>query len=722
MSHNEPYSGGAQEALPYPRGAFYILGGYLLERFTYYGLFGAAVFYMQRVLMFSASQSSTIKATIEGLIYLAPIVGAVIADTYSGKFRLVLTMCCCYVVGAFIYTLSSATPLMVSLTATQAAGIGGLLIFGLSAGLMKAVYSSLGPDQFIVPQQRQSQERFFYFFYWMINAGAFSGVLLTAQLRESVQCFGSDCFLLPYAILVGVMCLSTAVFALGKKKYREEPADPMLVRAVVCMCRAVKLRFASGAAPVHHWLDRAAVTNSGANNLDLISDIKKTLRVLRTFTTYPLFWALFYQTSTGMVFQAKRLSNHIGSYRIPAELTSSINPLLILILIPLFDLVVYPLLSKLQVLTSVASRMTTGMVFAVVSFVIYGLINMQVEQTILTNQETGIVLYNSRPCQVTVMPWLKRDIKWVIPANGQMEETILISEVNNTAAFPLRFTANCGLDRDQMEEITLELQAEKVTAVIIDPLEVTSLKPTLDYIKDVDAEAKVRLTVLLNTAVHSSATQQYILNYRDMNVTMNVTSGKSNFKKLPPHEYKIIDLQSNVVIGEVAVEQDGVYDIIVSPTAKVRYFPLTAPADVHVLWTIPQYLLMTIGEVLFSVSGMDFAYTEAPVPMKSVMQAANLFTITIGLWIFAILTAISAASQVFIHRPSREAFTYSLLMLIDTMIFFILVRHYYKQQKLEKNAHLSRANLHQTVSTLDRKPSFGVATSNSNPAFEEDRF
>lgn len=80
-----------------------------------------------------------------------------------------------------------------------------------------------------------------------------------------------------------------------------------------------------------------------------------------------------------MFHQAKRLSDRIGSYRIPPELTSSINPLLILLLIPLFDLVIYPLLERCKLLTSSTSRMTTGMLFAVVSFIIYGLLNMQVK-------------------------------------------------------------------------------------------------------------------------------------------------------------------------------------------------------------------------------------------------------------------------------------------------------------------------------------------------------
>ena len=80
MANNPPVA-----KLPYPKGAYYILVGYLLERFVYYGIIGGSVFYMQRVLGFSSSESSTIKSITEGLIYLAPIVGAVIADTFFGK-------------------------------------------------------------------------------------------------------------------------------------------------------------------------------------------------------------------------------------------------------------------------------------------------------------------------------------------------------------------------------------------------------------------------------------------------------------------------------------------------------------------------------------------------------------------------------------------------------------------------------------------------------------
>lgn len=69
-------------------------------------------------------------------------------------------MCCIYTIGATIFSLSSVSPIMTSILGTQIVGIGGILILGLSAGLMKAVYTSLGPDQFKVPEQRNQQQRY----------------------------------------------------------------------------------------------------------------------------------------------------------------------------------------------------------------------------------------------------------------------------------------------------------------------------------------------------------------------------------------------------------------------------------------------------------------------------------------------------------------------------------------------------------------------------------
>lgn len=83
--------------------------------------------------------------------------------------------------------------------------------------------------------------------------------------------------------------------------------------------------------------------------------------------------------------------------------------------------------------------------------------------------------------------------------------------------------------------------------------------------------------------------------------------------------------------------------------------------DVHIAWQIPQYALITMGEVLFSITGLEFSYSQvrgcfhretslettgkhivmealcvsafalkAPSNMKSVLQAGWLLTVAVG--------------------------------------------------------------------------------------------
>ena len=47
---------------------------------------------------------------------------------------------------------------------------------------------------------------------------------------------------------------------------------------------------------------------------------------------------------------------------------------------------------------------------------------------------------------------------------------------------------------------------------------------------------------------------------------------------------------------------------------------LVEPNTIHIFWLLPQYFVVTVGEILFSIASLEFAYTQAPKSMKSVLQ------------------------------------------------------------------------------------------------------
>ncbi len=54
------------------------------------------------------------------------------------------------------------------------------------------------------------------------------------------------------------------------------------------------------------------------------------------------------------------------------------------------------------------------------------------------------------------------------------------------------------------------------------------------------------------------------------------------------------------------------------------------PNSLSMMWLLPQYMVLTAGEVLFSITSLAFAFTQAPESMKSVLQALYLMTTAIG--------------------------------------------------------------------------------------------
>ena len=53
---------------------------------------------------------------------------------------------------------------------------------------------------------------------------------------------------------------------------------------------------------------------------------------------------------------------------------------------------------------------------------------------------------------------------------------------------------------------------------------------------------------------------------------------------------------------------------------------VTRANSLHMMWLLPQYIILTCGEILFSITGLEFAYTQSPTTMKAVVQALYLLT------------------------------------------------------------------------------------------------
>ena len=60
-----------------------------------------------------------------------------------------------------------------------------------------------------------------------------------------------------------------------------------------------------------------------------------------------------------------------------------------------------------------------------------------------------------------------------------------------------------------------------------------------------------------------------------------------------------------------------------------------------IAWQVVPYALLTLGEVLVSATGLEFAYSQAPAPMKGAILAFWSLSVTVGnLWVLLANTAV----------------------------------------------------------------------------------
>jgi len=94
----------------------------------------------------------------------------------------------------------------------------------------------------------------------------------------------------------------------------------------------------------------------------------------------------------------------------------------------------------------------------------------------------------------------------------------------------------------------------------------------------------------------------------------------------------------------------------------------------NIAWQFIAYLLLTVSEILVSTTGLEFAYTQAPRKMKSMIMALWSVSTALGNGV----TAIVAKANVF--TTATSFFFFAALMLVAAGFFFILARRFQAQE------------------------------------------
>jgi POT family proton-dependent oligopeptide transporter len=317
-----------------PGGVPYIISNEAAERFSYYGMRAILVIFMTRHLMgrngqlapMNDAEAKTWYHLFTSAVYFTPLLGAVIADAFLGKYLTIMSLSLVYCAGH----------LALALDDTRLGLLVGLALIALGSGGIKPCVSAHVGDQFGKTNARLL-EKVFGWFYFAINFGAFASTLLTPYLLEHLG--PHVAFAVP-GILMGI---ATLAFWMGRWKFVHVPPGGM------------------------EFL-RETFGPEGRSAM---------LRLAVIYVFIAMFWSLFDQTGSAWVLQAEQMDRTIFGIELLSSQIQAANPLLIMILIPTFAYGVYPAINKVFPLTPLR-KISIGFFVAAASFAVSTFIEMRI--------------------------------------------------------------------------------------------------------------------------------------------------------------------------------------------------------------------------------------------------------------------------------------------------------------------------------------------------------
>jgi len=323
-----------------PRGIPHIIGNEAAERFSFYGMKAIlAVFLSQYLfLMDSAGGKPMDEARATGLVhlfnaafYITPIIGAILADVFFGKYKVIIGLSIVYCAG------HAALAMMGHFGHSEYWMIGGLVMIALGAGGIKPCVSAHVGDQFGSLNSRLLP-RIFNWFYFSINLGAFASMLLTPWLLEW---YGPHW---AFGVPGVLMAIATFIFWLGRKRFAHVPPGGM-------------------------GFLTEAFNREG---------VYAMLKLAPVYLFVAMFWALFDQTGSTWIFQSQDMDrNFLGFQWLPSQI-QSLNSVFVLTFIPIFSLIIYPWVEKFCPLSPLR-KMGTGFVLMAVAFVLVSFIQVEID-------------------------------------------------------------------------------------------------------------------------------------------------------------------------------------------------------------------------------------------------------------------------------------------------------------------------------------------------------
>lgn len=614
----------------FPQGIPFIVGNEGAERFSYYGMRAILYMYLAALYVQFAAESALSKAETDAAkskatavthlfmagVYAFPMIGAILADRLLGKYKVILWVSLIYCAGHAVLAVAGRLAEMGNFGGGEIGMYAGLALIAVGSGGIKPCVSANVGDQFSASTSHLVS-KVFQAFYFIINFGSFFSTMIIPALYAS---FGAEVAFGVPGIFMG---LATFIFWLGRGRFVRVPPKPGgivgaldVASALLFFSPVMALIVAVFVEGDHYKAPDPAGMSSAQFYTSYLSGYLGYLAI-SSWHYFAISGAL---VALGLALFKVRQAKQRDDGFLAVLLYSFANRKKRKKGEGFFDVARAELGDEAAEGPPAVLRIIV--VFSMIMF-FWALFDQHASTWVQQAKEMNRV--------VTVPLWIGRYAIAGTVAGALYGGTWLMSWVSNKSIprlvpkvfFSLLVTLGLtavGLDVTGGETMTVELKPSQIQA--LNPLMVMIIIPALNVLVYRPFEKRGKAIKPL----------------RRMAAGMFLAAGAFALAALLQAR-----MEAAAAVGE----------------------------KVHVLWQVGQYVVMTTSEVLISVTGLEFAYTQAPRRMKSTIMGFWLLGVTFG----NVLVAFLAPMQKILSL-SQFFWVFTGLMVGAAVVFTILASTY----------------------------------------------
>ncbi|KAJ3757127.1 PTR2-domain-containing protein [Lentinula raphanica] len=371
----------------------------LAERFSYYGASVVFTNFIQQTLpdgsrtgaggggdgqsgaLGKGQQVASGLTTFYGFwAYVVPLFGAYIADAHWGRYKTICWAVVIALIGHIILIVSAVPGVIEKTDGAMACFVIGMIVTGFGTGLFKPNISPLVAEQYqkrklfirtlasgerVIVDPVYTVSRVYMYFYLFTNIGALVGQIAMTYAEKFIG------FWLAYTLPTVVFLLCPIVLYFGRNKYKRSPPEgSVLATALRLFAFAAQGRWSLN--PIRLWKNfntddfwenakPSRVANKPAwMTFDdhWVDEVRRGLKACAVFVWYPIYWLSYNQLTNNLISQAATMDVH----GLPNDVLSNLDPLALIIFIPIFDMVFFPFLKRIGLNFTALKKITAGFV------------------------------------------------------------------------------------------------------------------------------------------------------------------------------------------------------------------------------------------------------------------------------------------------------------------------------------------------------------------------